>query len=220
MKKSLREKALERLVKVDDGTIRCKVCLKNFKSIGYLNNHLQKQHIDEVGEAEDQIQDQEFMAELELTHKLVFDSVTRAKIRAENELHKALEKLEEENYKKGSLAYFFEHYAEDAIIAEETIRLLDEIEMVMNNTDGDRDPSWPWRSIAWISFALVEMKNEWRDEIISRFPRHNSTNEMSNIADRLKMSAKAKMVSDGWSKGFLSELVHFVRKLEKLADQL
>jgi hypothetical protein len=68
--------------------------------------------------------------------------------------------------------------------------------------------------------GLKTLKRGWANDVLNNFPHHCSTSELTNIQDRLKMEAKAKLVSQSFGRGHLGEMIRIAEKLMELVDKI
>jgi hypothetical protein len=61
---------------------------------------------------------------------------------------------------------------------------------------------------------VVKHRDEMKEDILSRMPRHNSTSLMSNAVDQWEAEAKAELVTGSFGNP-VSELVHYLKELVK-----
>jgi len=198
--------ATDKLIVKDEmtGMFACTECGKNYAKLGTLINHLDKKHPEAIEAAQAEIDEKSFENKIRYVHTELFTYVPRRMKDAQKEIDEAKDKLD-----RYGVEDFFTWRAEPMVLADCRLKLLQEIQMVVENSSDLKE----------MFCELTSMKDEWTTEIIERFPRHNSTSELSNIYDRLKMQAKAEIVSDRFGSGSLPMVIHYADQLTDIMEK-
>lgn len=200
------DKAIERL-NLDDktsGRRLCSVCGKTLKYKGPMANHIESKHEMRVLAEARKVRNEEAVTEVSFYHKHLFTYL-------KDDIARTNKKIAE--YKKRLDKDFLNSFSwvmESLLYCHEEVALLSEAQEVIEGAETLED----------VYLNLRYFQDRIKLELINNFPRHNSTNEFSNIQDRVRAQAKAELLKDSFVKGVLTEVVDLADKLTDLADKL
>ncbi len=208
-RKKFIELAIDSFVGFDEDTGKhcCEVCGKLYQMSGHLRKHILREHHSRVVLKAAQLEEKNQLDEVVFLHRHIFGLVPEAWRRRDEKIQIAMEKIANGDI---SFRYFADHYAEEVIIAEEEMHLLEGIRHIMETGDNYKD----------MYVELCTARDDLRESVIADLPRHNSTGEMVNITERLKHQAMANLVKNSYIKGFLCQLIYYFDKLTNRVDQL
>lgn len=200
------EKAVESLIGFDPMTNKhhCKHCGNLYKHPGTCANHIRKEHPERVQMKLNEMAEEQDMAKITYYHKLLFTETNRKLRNTRKAVNEAKEKLDKD------FAYAFSWVTEELLMNIETMSLLMQVKKTIEHFDNLDD----------IVQGLEDLKVALTKDVIGRFPHHNSTSELDNIHERLKVEAKAKFIGGIFGGSHLGEMIHIATDLKELVDKL
>jgi hypothetical protein len=197
---------LDKLVGKDEetGKFYCGVCHKLYKHEGTLKNHIKTTHADYVQQWVEEVSEEYDLNKIRYYHMLLFTETDREIGKIEKQINEAKAKLNQD------FEYAFSWVTEQLLVNLETRQLLELVKKTIEHFD----------NLDEIHQELLELKEGWIKDVLNNFPRHNSTNELSNIHDRLKYEARAKFINNQFGGGHLNMIIRISKDLMELVDKV
>jgi len=182
----------------------CKHCGNLYKHPGTCKNHIKKEHPKRIQMELNKKSEEHDLNRIRYYHILLFTETDRAIKEVNRDIAEAKIKLNKD------FEYSFSWVTETLLINLEKRELL---KLVKQTIEHGYD-------LENIEKELIDLRNDWENDIINNFPTHNSTNELSNIHDRLKYKARAEFVNNRFGGGHLAQMITIAKELNKLVDKV